>query len=941
MFSIHRRSIKSKLRLIIMLTVGASLVLAILAAVGYDYLSYRNLLKTNLSILAEIVGENSTAALSFNDRKSANEILAGLRGQPHVVAAGIYSADGKLFAQYHRREAPILSPPAIVQNDAISFGQDRLHLFHTIRLAGQPIGALYLESDLQEIHGRIRQYVYTVSVILAISLLFGFLLSSKLQQGISGPISHLAETARFVSVGKDYSVRAIRQEPDELGALIDDFNEMLTQIQARDQELWRHGRNLEEEVKSRTVELRRTNDELQFEIAERRRAEEAVRESEQKYRSLVSNLPDAAWTLDESFRFVFISPTIERISGYTADELQREGAPPYLGSIHPEDEYRVHQALGALFSKDEAYDVEFRARRKDGQWIWIHDRAHTTYVRNGVRYADGLLSDITERKRFEDELARSKEAAEAASRAKSEFLANMSHEIRTPMNGIIGMTELTLDTPLSSEQREYLNMVKDSADSLLTLVNDILDFSKIEAGKFSLDPVPFDVRDLLANTLRQLSVRASQRGLKVAWDVEDDVPSRVVGDAGRLRQVLMNLVGNAIKFTEHGDVAVSVNVESLVDKNVLLHFRVRDTGIGIAPNQQQSVFEAFTQADGSMTRKYGGSGLGLTISSRLVQMMGGRIWVESQLGQGSTFHFTARMGQTGVAPEPVPQEMSTLRGLRVLVVDDNPTNRKILDAVLKHWRMEPELASSGEEALSALERARSAGNAFALVILDAHMPEMDGFALAQRIKQDPGFVGATIMMATSAGQRGDAARCRELGINAYLTKPIRQSEVLEAILAVLGKPAFAETHENPITRHTLRENRRKFEILLAEDNVVNQQLAVRLLEKRGHAVTVASNGSEALALLKKSKFDLVLMDVQMPVMDGFQATAAIRQQESATGKHLPIIAMTAHAMQGDRERCLKVGMDAYLTKPVHAAELTAVLDDMMRSKSSFCEEGLR
>ncbi len=540
----------------------------------------------------------------------------------------------------------------------------------------------------------------------------------------------------------------------------------------------------------------------------------------------------------------------------------------------------------------------------------------------------GLQREVATRLEAEKGLREATVAAEAGNRAKTEFLANMSHEIRTPMNGVIGMTELALDTPLSSEQREYLTVVKDSGNALLALLNDILDFSKIEAGKLSLDPTDFNLPDFLATSLRPMALRASQKGLEIVWRSMPGVPERVVGDAGRLRQVIVNLVGNAVKFTEHGEVVVTVSLESQDGQSILLHFTVRDTGIGIAREKQKAIFEAFTQADSSMTRKFGGTGLGLAISARLVQMMDGKIWVESALGEGSTFHFTARLSSTQSSTmEPAPMEVSNLRGLAVLVVDDNSTNRKILDAMLKHWSMHTELAASGEDGLAALERAASAGSPFPLVLVDAQMPEMDGFALAQKIKQNPSLAGATIMMLTSAGQRGDAARCRELGIAVYLIKPIRQSELLEAIQAALGKPPGKEITA-VITRHSLRENRRKFKVLLAEDNVVNRQLVLRLLEKRGHIVTPAANGQEAVDLVKKSLFDVVLMDVQMPGMDGFEATALIRGDEMSTGAHLPIIAMTAHAMEGDRQRCLDAGMDGYISKPIKVDDLIETIENL-------------
>src|ERR1700727_157696 len=673
-------SIRYKLTALFMAITGFTALAITCPMATYEVLTFRSGAAQNLATLGDVLAGNSTAALTFRDAKSARETLQALRAEPNVTAACIYSSDGKPFAKYTRDAEDSGFIPPSPQEESVKFKNGHLIQFRKIALAGDTIGTIYLESDLEQMHARLRAYTLNFLVTLLVTFLLALVLASRFQRPISEPVLSLVQTTKAVSVRGDYSIRANVFNKDEFGVLATEFNGMLSQIESRDLELQQHREHLEEEVAHRTNELLEMN----------------------------------------------------------------------------------------------------------------------------------------------TDLVAAKEAAEAARRAKSEFLANMSHEIRTPRNGVIGMTDLALDSKPEGQLGEYLKVIESSANSLLTVINDILDFSKIEAGKMDLEVIDFDLRNCLEEALRPLALRADEKGLELLCDIATNVPEVVQGDSTRLRQVVGNLVGNAIKFTSAGEVVLRVEVEVEESESQNILFTVIDTGIGIPPEKRESIFNPFSQADTSTTRTYGGTGLGMTICARLVSMMEGRIWLESELGRGSQFHFTARLQSirhTAESTLGLPYEK--LRGTSVLIVDDNATNRRILQDILRGCGMLTGQAEGGEQAIAELLAARSSGRAYGLVLTDMHMPDMDGFGLIEKIRGTAGLSAPAVMMLTSAGHGEDVERCRKLGVKSYLLKPIRKWELVSAIGRALGE-AIAPTQPAPAASGTPVTSVESLHIILAEDNRVNQ-----------------------------------------------------------------------------------------------------------------------
>lgn len=742
------------------------------------------------------------------------------------------------------------------------------------------------------------------------------------------------ETIRYRKDGKIMPVLCRISEIVNNGKRIGGFAVYsdISETKKYQEELLKSKTELEERVEARTTELRRANKELKKQIQDREKVEKELRESEQRYRTAIDNSNDGIAILRDA-KHLYTNKRYLDIYGYdSVEEIEEVGV---YNIIHPDDRDKVFKRSHARVRGElDGQSYEHRCIRKDGTIIHVEVSVARFIYENGPA-GIAFIRDITDRKQVELELKKSKEEADRANRAKSEFLANMSHEIRTPMNAIIGMTGLLLDTRLDDEQMDQLEIIRRSSDALLSLINDILDFSKIEAGKMDLETLDFDLRNALDEMVSLPAITAQKKGLEFIYEIDPDVSALLCGDPGRLRQIILNLTSNAVKFTERGEVLLRVSCEREEDDEVELKFSVKDSGIGISREDINRLFQSFHQVDASTTRKYGGTGLGLVISKKLVELMNGKIGVESEKGEGSTFWFTVVMEKQKGVTETVLTPPEDIKGKRFLVVDDNKTNLLIIQRYLETWGFVCDTAWSGEMGLILMKAAVKANAPYDGVISDMQMPHMDGKGFGRHIMSDPSLKNTTLIMLSSRGMRGDSAEIREIGFSAYLTKPIRRSQLFDCLVMSLGrKEGKVKVDEPIITRHTVTDARkRNIKILIAEDNIVNQKLALKLVEKYGFKADAVANGEEAIRSLSMIPYNLVLMDVQMPEMDGIEATKIIRNPESAVCNHdIPVIAMTAHAMTGDRKICIDAGMDDYISKPINPDMLLEKLNNYLGQK---------
>lgn len=1058
MFTLRNGTIKQKLTRMITLISSAALLTTCVTYLISEQRTIQQAMQRDLLIKANMMAEGCKATLAFDARKEARDNLSTFQADPSVVFACLFDQEGKEFAWYQRPDIPDVIMPPTPQKDRCSFEGDYLVLFQELESDGEAIGTLYIQCELAVMRADLYRKILLVALITLAAGLIAYLLAARLQKLITRPISNLVNATRAVTEKKDFSIRVDKESSDEIGLLIDSFNDMLHQIQQRDHAIQEnerkfrtlfeassdavlllkgvefydfnhkalqiYGCSCREELENHTpfdfsplfqangqesrglaeayVRKALENGSQRFEwlhtkrdgtvfdaeilltamqiggqtvlqavvrdISERKRAEaelrkhrdhleEMVNERTEELETIIHANPSGIIVVDiASGKIVRINQKACELTGYSQLEIVGN-------SCHQIFCAGEQSRCPILSDSQEPGNSEQTLVRKDGRKMAVLKSVSRIPIDGREHLLESFI-DITERKQMEQRLREAKEEAERINRqleisaerantlakeatvaasAKSEFLANMSHEIRTPMNGIMGMTSLLLETDLGAEQRDYVETIHSSSQTLLTIINDILDFSKIEAGKMVIEPISFDLVSMIEEMSHMLAGRAHEKELEFILKFSPDIPQRIIGDPVRIRQILTNFISNAVKFTDDGYILVKIESEPGEGDRLDLRFVVEDTGIGIAADKQQSIFDKFTQADASTTRKYGGTGLGLAISKQLVELMGGKIGVESQPGEGSAFWFTLPdTRDSRCITETLPH--THLRSVRVLVVDDNEVNRKICSEQLAHYQVPHTVCSSGPEAIACLREGRKAGDPYPIAIIDYQMPQMDGITLAETIKADPDLRDTLLIMLSSIGKTGHTKRTSASVIDACLVKPVSMFKLMETLCAVwnakqVGFDGPVVSHAGPKAPAAGGPEPKGGEkiisayVLLAEDNAVNQKVASILLEKLGCIVDIVANGKEAVTQVKKHAYDIVFMDCQMPEMDGYEAAAAIRRYEGVA-RHTVVVAMTANAMQGDREKCIQAGMDDYIAKPIQKEVVQQVLNRWNKARGT-------